>query len=52
MKRELWKKLKRERVEGNVRFKGVNEVMLFKKYGKKVELKVSNYSFDVLVMVE
>ena len=49
VKRELWEKLKGEKVEGNARFKGVSGVMLFEKYDKKVELEVSDYSFDVLV---
>ena len=49
VKRELWETLKGEKVEGNARFKGVSGVMFFEKYGKKVELEVPDYSFDVLV---
>ena len=39
VKRELWEKLKGEKVEGNARFKGVSGVMVFEKYGTKVEFR-------------
>ena len=45
MKRELWEKLKGEKVEGNARFKGVSGVMLLEKYDKKE----GNSSFPILL---